>query len=61
MTIHEQLAQNWETYITENARYEEKGIKVARTRAKKALLEISKLCKERRKELKDTDSSADEE
>lgn len=60
MTVHEQLVNQWETYLAENARFEEKGIKVARTRAKKALLEISKLCKERRKELKGTEDSAEE-
>ena len=60
MTVHEQLVTQWETYLAENARFEEKGIKVARTRAKKALLEISKLCKERRKELKGTEESAEE-
>ncbi len=60
MTVHEQLVNQWETYLAENARFEEKGIKVARTRAKKALLEISKLCKERRKELKGTEESAEE-
>ncbi len=49
--IHEKLTQNWEIYATENARYEEKGIKVARVRARKALSEIAKLAKERRKEL----------
>lgn len=60
MTVHEQLVNQWETYLAENARFEEKGIKVARTRAKKALLEISKLCKERRKELKGTEESTEE-
>ena len=60
MTVHEQLVNQWETYLAENARFEEKGIKVARTRAKKALLEISKLRKERRKELKGTEESAEE-
>ena len=60
MTVHEQLVNQGETYRAENARFEEIGIKVARTRAKKALLEISKLCKERRKELKGTEESAEE-
>ena len=34
MTVHEQLVNQWETYLAENARFEEKGRKVARTRAK---------------------------
>ena len=53
MAIHDELVSQFETYLAENKRFEEKGIKVARTRAKKALLEISKLCKERRKEIQD--------
>lgn len=61
MTIHEQLTQKWETYVAENAKYEQKGVKAARTRARKALMEISKLCKERRNELKDTETATAEE
>ena len=60
MTVHEQLIQNWDAYIKENSRYEEKGIKASKVRARKALMEISKLAKERRKELRDVDTPDEE-
>ena len=60
MTIHEQLIQNWDAYIKENARYEEKGIKASKVRARKALMELAKLAKERRKELRDADTQEEE-
>ncbi len=53
MTIHEQIAQQYETYLEENAKFTEKGVKVAAARARKALAEIGKLCKERRREIQD--------
>ena len=46
MTVHEQLIQNWDAYIKENARYEEKGIKASKVRARKALMELAKLAKD---------------
>ena len=61
MTVHEQLIQNWDAYIKENARYEEKGIKASKVRARKALMELAKLAKERRKELRDADTQEEEE
>ncbi|HIS14636.1 MAG TPA: hypothetical protein IAA76_08690 [Candidatus Ornithospirochaeta stercorigallinarum] len=60
MTVHEQLIQNWDAYIKENARYEEKGIKASKVRARKALMELAKLAKERRKELRDADTQEEE-
>lgn len=60
MTAHEQLIQNWESYLKENARYEEKGVKASKVRARKALMELSKLAKERRKELRDADTPDEE-
>ena len=60
MTAHEQLIQNWDAYIKENARYEEKGIKASKVRARKALMELAKLAKERRKELRDADTQEEE-
>lgn len=54
MTNHENLISLFDTYLAENAKFEEKGNKAAGTRARKALAEISKLIKERRKEIQDT-------
>lgn len=54
MTVHEQLVQLFDTYVTENEKFTEKGVKVSASRARKALAEIAKLCKERRKEIQDS-------
>jgi hypothetical protein len=54
MTNHENLVSLFDTYIIENSKFEEKGNKAAGTRARKALAEISKVIKERRKEIQDT-------
>ena len=53
LCIHEQLTQQYETYLAENQKFTEKGVKVSAARARKALAEIAKLCKERRKEIQD--------
>lgn len=54
MTHHENLISLFDTYLAENAKFEEKGNKAAGTRARKALSEISKVIKDRRKEIQDT-------
>jgi N-glycosylase/DNA lyase len=51
MTIHEQIVAQYETYLAENQKFTEKGVKVSAARARKALAEIAKLAKERRKEI----------
>ena len=48
---HEQIIENFNAYIEENQKFAHKGNKAAGTRARKALLEIKKLCGERRKEI----------
>ena len=53
MSVHEELLSQVETYVAESTRFEQKGIKSSAARARKALAEISKLCKERRKEIQD--------
>ncbi len=53
MTLHEQLVEQFEIYVTESGKFENKGVKASAARARKALAEISKLCKERRKEIQD--------
>jgi len=50
---HDSLINLFETYTQENSKFSE-GNKAAGTRARKALAEISKLCKDRRKEIQET-------
>lgn len=50
-TQHEVIASAFETYMAENTKFTEKGIKAAAARARKALQEMSKAIKERRKEI----------
>lgn len=57
MSIHEDLVSQFETYVAESAKFEEKGVKASAARARKALAEISKLCKERRKEIQEQKAS----
>ena len=54
---HEQIRAQFEAYIVENAKFEDKGVKVAGTRARKALNELTKLAKTRRKEIQDKKNS----
>lgn len=49
---HEMLISLYETYVTENDKFEQ-GNKAAGTRARKALSEITKLAKTRRQEIQD--------
>jgi len=53
MSTHDSIQEQLEVYIAENAKFEEKGIKAASARARKALGEIGKLVKERRKEIQE--------
>ncbi|HOE84006.1 MAG TPA: hypothetical protein PLH14_05785 [Sphaerochaeta sp.] len=53
MTVHEQIMMQYEAYLAENARFCEKGVKASAARARKALAEIGKLAKERRKEIQE--------
>ena len=51
MTTSEQLKQAYEAYVEENSKFVEKGNKAAAGRARKALMELAKLCKARRAEI----------
>ena len=53
MTNHETLVSLFDTYVKENEKFTDKGIKAAGTRARKALAEFTKVAKERRKEIQD--------
>ena len=51
MTTHEQIVAAFDNYIAENEKFTTKGVKAAAARARKALQEMSKGIKERRKEI----------
>ena len=50
-TTTEQIAEAFVSFMEENTKFTEKGNKAAGTRARKALLELTKLAKARRAEI----------
>lgn len=61
MSTHNQLVELVSTYIEENEKFETKGIKASAARARKALGEIGKLTKLRRKEIQDAKTTTTKE
>ena len=55
---HEQIMTEIQTYSEENQKFTEKGVKASATRARKALMEITKLAKTRRGEIQDAKNNA---
>ena len=53
MTLHEQILESFNSYIAESESFEDNGVKVAATRARKALGDLGKLAKARRAEIQD--------
>jgi hypothetical protein len=51
--IHQQIVEAYEAYLTEHASWEDKGVKAAAARARKALGDLGKLTKSRRSEIQD--------
>jgi len=51
MTNHDTLKTAFDTYIAENEKFTGKGVKASAARARKALQEMTKAIKERRKEI----------
>ena len=51
MSTTEQMKEHFESFIAENEKFTEKGVKASATRARKALQELIKLIKSRRKEI----------
>ena len=51
---HESIMSQIQVYSEENSKFTEKGVKASATRARKALAELSKLIKARRKEIQET-------
>ena len=58
MTQHEQIVTAYETYIAENTKFTDKGVKAAAARARKALGDLGKLTKARRAEIQETKNAA---
>jgi hypothetical protein len=50
---HESIVEAYEEYLKEHAAWEEKGVKAAAARARKALGDLGKLTKARRSEIQD--------
>jgi hypothetical protein len=48
---HDTIKTAFETYLAENEKFTVKGVKASAARARKALQELSKAIKERRKEI----------
>lgn len=48
---HDIICRAYETYLSENEKFTQKGVKASAARARKALQEISKAIRERRKEI----------
>ena len=55
---HESIMTALQTYSEENGKFVEKGVKASATRARKALAELSKLIKARRKEIQEVKIAA---
>ena len=55
---HEQIMTEIESYSEENQKFTEKGVKASATRARKALANLSKLIKARRKEIQESKNAA---
>lgn len=53
MNLHEEIVLAFNNYLKESETFDEKGVKAAAARARKALGDLGKLTKERRKEIQD--------
>lgn len=58
MTTHEQIVEQFNAYIAENTKFEDKGVKASAARARKALGELGKLAKSRRAEIQESKNAA---
>lgn len=54
MTIHDKIVEQFNAYVAENSKFEDKGVKASAARARKALGELGKLAKVRRAEIQDS-------
>jgi len=58
MSTNDDIKSQFETYLEENEKFAEKGVKASATRARKALQELGKLIKARRKEILEEKAAA---
>tara|TARA_Y100001937_G_C6863956_1_gene217583 strand:- start:249 stop:434 length:186 start_codon:yes stop_codon:yes gene_type:complete len=58
MSTTDEIKSQMETYLAENEKFAEKGVKASATRARKALQELGKLIKTRRKEILEEKAAA---
>lgn len=59
MTLHEQIVAAFNNYLAEAEKFEQKGVKAAAARARKALGELGKLTKTRRAEIQQSKNTAE--
>ena len=57
MTIHEEIVQAFNNYLSESETFEDKSVKAAAARARGALMDLTKLAKTRRAEIQDKKNS----
>jgi N-glycosylase/DNA lyase len=57
LSQHEQIVQAFNNYLTEAETFEDKGVKAAAARARKALGDLGKLTKTRRAEIQEKKNS----
>jgi hypothetical protein len=57
METHLQIKVAFETYLAEHDKFEVKGVKASSTRARTALMDLTKLAKTRRSEIQDKRNS----
>jgi N-glycosylase/DNA lyase len=55
-SLHEEIKQAYQNYLAEAETFDERGVKAAAARARKALGDLGKLTKDRRKEIQDRKS-----
>jgi N-glycosylase/DNA lyase len=53
MTLHDEIVQAFNNYLSESETFEDKNVKAAAARARKALGDLGKLTKDRRKEIQE--------
>lgn len=53
MSLHEEILAECENYVVESEKFDGRGIKASAARARKALGNLGKLSKARRKEIQD--------
>lgn len=56
-SLHEEIVQAYQNYLAEAETFDDKGVKAAAARARKALGDLGKLTKERRKEIQEKKAS----